>query len=87
MMVQLGNVCANFIYRADDAPYYHRGNGQLVAINIAAIVVFLLTKVYYIWRNKQKERVWNALTPEQQADYIKNTKLQGSRRLDFRFAH
>jgi hypothetical protein len=30
---------------------------------------------------------WNALTPEQQADYITNTKLQGGRRLDFRFAH
>jgi len=44
MSVQLGNVADSFIYREDDKPYYHRGNMQLVAINFAAIGVFLLTK-------------------------------------------
>ena len=47
----------------------------------------MFTKAYYIWRNKQKARIWNALTPEQQREYKVNTKLEGSRRLDFRFAH
>lgn len=87
MAVQLGNIIANFIYVDDDKPYYRRGNRNLFIINILGIVLFLLTKVYYIWRNKQKDRVWNALTKEEQDSYIKNTKLQGSRRLDFRFAH
>ena len=44
MSVQLGNVASSFIYREDDKPYYRRGNRQLVAINFAAIGVFLLTK-------------------------------------------
>lgn len=87
MSVQLGNVMANFIYMDDDAPVYRRGNGVLVGINVLCIVLFLLAKVYYIVRNKQKEKVWNALTDEQQKDYIRTTKLQGSRRLDFKFAH
>ncbi|KAG8163266.1 hypothetical protein KVR01_006563 [Diaporthe batatas] len=87
MSVQLGNIIANFIYRDDDKPYYRRGNRQLFIINILAIVLFLFTKAYYIWRNKQKDRVWNALTKEEQEYYIKNTRLQGSRRLDFRFSH
>lgn len=87
MSVQLGNIIANFIYRDDDKPYYRRGNRHLFIINLLAIVLFLFTKAYYIWRNKQKERVWNALSKEEQQHYIKNTRLQGSRRLDFRFSH
>ncbi|KKY31370.1 putative allantoate permease [Diaporthe ampelina] len=87
MSVQLGNIIANFIYRDDDKPYYRRGNRNLFIINLLAIVLFLFTKAYYIWRNKQKDRIWNALSKEEQEHYIKNTRLQGSRRLDFRFSH
>ncbi|KAK3485250.1 major facilitator superfamily domain-containing protein [Neurospora hispaniola] len=87
MSVQLGNVVANFIYLDYDKPYYHDGNTKLVVINLLAIGVFLFTKAYYVWRNKQKDKVWNGLTEEQKAEYIKTTKVQGSRRLDFRFAH
>ena len=62
--VQLGNIIANNIYREDDKPQYRRGNGVLFAINLLGIVVFLLTKAYYIRRNQQRSRVWNAMTPE-----------------------
>ncbi|PKS05694.1 hypothetical protein jhhlp_007961 [Lomentospora prolificans] len=87
MSVQLGNVADSFIYREDDKPYYHRGNTQLVMLNFASIAVFLLTKAYYIYRNKQRDHVWNSMTQEERDDYVKNTKIVGSRRLDFRFAH
>ncbi len=87
MSVQLGNIIGNFLYRADDKPLYHRGNTDLIIINLLAIVLFLFTKVYYIWRNKQRDRVWNAMSPEEQRAYKRNTTLSGSRRLDFRFAH
>ncbi|KAI1385801.1 allantoate permease [Hypoxylon trugodes] len=87
MSVQAGNVYASYIYREDDKPKYRRGNTTLLVINLISILVFLLTKLYYVWRNKQKERIWNALSEEQQVEYRKTTKLQGSRRLDFRFAH
>ena len=87
MSVQLGNVCSNFIYQDYDKPAYRVGNRNLVIINCLSIGIFLLTKAYYVWRNKQKERIWLALTPEERADYLANSKVQGSRRLDFRFAH
>jgi predicted MFS family arabinose efflux permease len=87
MMVQLGNIISTFIYKDNDKPYYHRGNKNLIIINVLAIAAFLFTKVYYIWRNKQRDRIWNAMSPEEQRDYKRNTKLTGSRRLDFRFAH
>ncbi|KAI1757563.1 major facilitator superfamily domain-containing protein [Xylaria castorea] len=87
MAVQAGNVVGNFIYLDDDKPLYKRGNSVLFAINILAIFVFLLTKVYYVWRNKQRDRIWNAMTEEEQNTYIRDTAATGSRRLDFRFAH
>lgn len=87
MAVQLGNICAAFIYRTDDKPLYHRGNTQLIIINLLGIALFIFTKVYYVTKNKIRDRKWNAMTPEEQHDYKVNTKLVGSRRLDFRFAH
>ncbi|KAI1082149.1 allantoate permease [Whalleya microplaca] len=87
MSVQTGGVYSAYIYRDDDKPTYRRGNTVLLFINLLSILVFLLTKLYYVWRNKQKEREWNTLTEEQQVEYRRTTRLQGSRRLDFRFAH
>ncbi|KAI0104643.1 MFS general substrate transporter [Nemania sp. FL0031] len=87
MAVQAGNVIGNFIYLDDDKPLYKRGNSVLFAINALSIVLFIFTKIYYVWRNKQREKVWNAMTEEERTDYIANTRTVGSRRLDFRFAH
>jgi hypothetical protein len=86
-MVQLGNICSAFIYRADDKPLYHRGNTQLIIINLLAIFLFLLTKAYYVLRNRARDKKWNSMTPQEQREYKLNTKVVGSRRLDFRFAH
>ena len=88
MFVQLSSVISANIYRADDAPRYRRGNRVLIAIAcVNLFVLYPFTKFYYIYRNKQRERIWNAMTADEREDYLKNTKLEGSRRLDFRFAH
>lgn len=87
MSVQLGGVGANYIYQDYDKPYYPHGNTKLVVINCGSICVFLFTKAYYVWRNKQKDRVWKAMTKQEQDEYLRMTRLRGSRRLDFRFAH
>lgn len=63
-MVQLGNIISANIYRADDAPLYHRGNTSLMIINFLIIGVFLGTKAYYISRNRWKARKWHAMTEE-----------------------
>lgn len=87
MAVQVGDIAAYFIYRNDDKPKYHRGNTNLLAIDIAVIVVFLATKAYYMYQNRRRDRIWNALTEGERNEYVRYSKVQGSRRLDFRFAH
>jgi len=87
MSVQLSSIASAYIYEDHDKPKYRKGNQTLVIINFVVIGVFLLTKAYYMWRNRQREKVWAAMTEQEKNDYISSTKLSGSRRLDFRFAH
>ncbi|KAK9476992.1 major facilitator superfamily domain-containing protein [Lipomyces japonicus] len=87
MFVQLSGIISSYIYRADDKPLYHRGNTVLIGLACMNIVIYLLVKLYYIFRNKQKAKKWNAMTFEQQDDYSHSTTDEGSSRLDFVFAH
>ncbi|KAL1867394.1 hypothetical protein Plec18167_008666 [Paecilomyces lecythidis] len=87
MAVQTGDVGAYFIYRDDDKPKYRRGNTNLVIINIVVIFTFLGAKAYYVYQNRRRDRIWNAMSKEERNAYVKNTEIQGSKRLDFRFAH
>ncbi|EWG50578.1 hypothetical protein FVEG_09756 [Fusarium verticillioides 7600] len=87
MFVQTGNIAASNIFREDDQPLYRRGNRVILGITSANIVLFYIVKAFYIWRNKVRDARWNALTKEQQQDYILNTTDEGQQRLDFRFAH
>ncbi|KAI2603054.1 MFS general substrate transporter [Hypoxylon fragiforme] len=87
MFVQAGGIIASNIYRADDAPLYRRGNKQLLAILAMNIVLYVLTKVYYVWRNKSRDRTWNAMTAAEKLNYLSTTTDEGNKRLDFRFEH
>ncbi|KAJ5222420.1 uncharacterized protein N7469_008660 [Penicillium citrinum] len=87
MSVQMGDIAAYFIYRDDDKPKYRRGNSALIAIAVLAIALFVGAKVYYVWENNRRDKIWNAMTEDERNDYIRNTDIQGSQRLDFRFAH
>lgn len=86
MCVQAGTIISSNVYRDDDKPLYHRGNEALLGIDILAITLFVGAKVYYVWRNKQKARRWDAMTEDEKSDYVANTKDEGNKRLDFRFA-
>ncbi|KAL2687095.1 hypothetical protein Neosp_004647 [[Neocosmospora] mangrovei] len=68
-------------------PSNRRGNKQLTAICAANIVIYLLGKAYYIWRNKQRDQAWSALSKDEQIHYLETTTDAGSKRKDFRFAH
>ncbi|KAI9287822.1 major facilitator superfamily transporter [Umbelopsis sp. AD052] len=87
MMVQIGGIAASNIYRADDAPFYKRGNKVLIGICVFDIFLFLGVKLYYIQRNKYKARIWEAYTAEEKEHYLVTTKHKGNKRLDFQFHH
>jgi hypothetical protein len=87
MTVQTGNIVASNIYREDDKPLYPRGNRILLGICVWNIFLFYFVKAFYIWRNKVRDGKWNAMSKEQQEDYVLNTTDEGMKRLDFRFAH
>ncbi|KAH8758988.1 major facilitator superfamily domain-containing protein [Diaporthe sp. PMI_573] len=87
MFVQSGNIIASNIYRDDDKPLYKRGNSILLGITCFNIVLMYLVKAFYFWRNRVRDRKWNAMTTGEQEHYLINTKDEGQQRLDFRFAH
>ncbi|KAL1594587.1 hypothetical protein SLS60_010348 [Paraconiothyrium brasiliense] len=87
MSVQLQAIIYSNIYQDDDKPLYRTGNRVLLGICVLNIFIYAFNKVYYVWRNKQRDRKWNALTAEERVEYLDTTTEEGSKRLDFRFAH
>ena len=87
MTVQMGNIISSNIYRANDKPLYHRGNTVLICIDIVAILLFLIAKVYYTYRNRSRAATWEAMTEEERTHYLDTTTDEGNKRLDFRFDH
>lgn len=74
------------IYRDGDKPLYRTGNKVLIAICAYNMAVFVGTKLFYVYINKQREQKWNNMTTEEKDHYLSTTKDKGNKRLDFRFA-
>jgi hypothetical protein len=83
--IQLSGIASSNIYRSDDSPLYRRGNSQLIAINITTIVVYALSKVYYLARNRWKKQQWDKMNSQEKATYLETTNDLGNKRLDFLF--
>ncbi|KAF5541788.1 nicotinamide mononucleotide permease [Fusarium phyllophilum] len=87
MSVQSAGIIASNVYRKDDAPRYREGNKNLLAIIALNVTLYLLTRTYYIWRNKSRDKIWDGMDDEQKKHYLDTTKDEGNKRLDFRFAY
>jgi hypothetical protein len=91
MFVQAGGIVAAYVYQTKDAdseaPDYSNGNRILLSLCCANLVIYSLTKVYYVMRNRTRDKVWGAMNEQQRLEYLNTTKDEGSKRLDFRFAH
>lgn len=87
MLVQVNSIISANIYREDDRPEYRRGNRILVAV--AAYNIFLYIAVWWYYRRKNARRgaVWEAKNADEKRSYVVNTKDEGSKRLDFKFAY
>ncbi|KAF9872030.1 hypothetical protein CkaCkLH20_10367 [Colletotrichum karsti] len=87
MTVQASSIIASNIYRKDDAPLYRRGNKVLLGIIAWNAVFAWIIKAYYMWRNKKREEIWGRMSQQEKDTYLATTTDEGSKRLDFRFAH
>ncbi|KAK1755606.1 MFS general substrate transporter [Echria macrotheca] len=87
MSVQASNIIASNIYRDDDKPLYRRGNKVLLGITAYNFVLIIGIKLFYIWKNKRRDKIWDAMSDDERQHYLKTTKDRGNKRLDFRFAH
>ncbi|KAL4936796.1 hypothetical protein BDV06DRAFT_227555 [Aspergillus oleicola] len=90
VIVQVGSVISSQIYRSWDQPYYYTGNKVLIAICALSLVVFVVQREYLRHLNRQKERQWERLSPEERIDYQANLaqrEKEGNKRLDFRFKY
>lgn len=85
MTVQVSQIIGANIYRADDAPLYRRGNSVIIGLVSWNLVLYAVAKVYYVWKNKSREKKWGAMESEEQLDYLEKNKDSGNKRLDFRF--
>jgi hypothetical protein len=90
VIVQVGSVISSQIYRADDSPYYYRGNKVLISICVLSLVVFVAQREFLRYLNRQKERKWSAMSAEEKVLYQSDQEArekEGNKRLDFRFKY
>ncbi|KAF5630339.1 tartrate transporter [Fusarium sp. NRRL 52700] len=83
MICQASSVISSQIYRDDDKPLYRRGNKVLLALVGWNVVMTVFIKGYYIWRNKTREQIWDAMSDEEKDEYLRTTKDEGNKRYCF----
>ncbi|CAI6035578.1 unnamed protein product [Clonostachys chloroleuca] len=87
MWVQVSGMIGANIYQSSDSPRYYKANKGLLVICIyLCFIQYPGTYFYYRWRNNQKAKKWDAMTPDEQHEYRTTTTDVGNKRLDFRFA-
>jgi hypothetical protein len=90
VIVQLGSLAGSQIYRKWDGPYYKTGNTVCISILAVGLAAFMGQRTWLMYLNKQKARVWDAMTPQEKMEYqtdVAARERDGNKRLDFRFAY
>ncbi|KAL2158875.1 hypothetical protein VTH06DRAFT_4067 [Thermothelomyces fergusii] len=81
MFVQASSIIASNIYRQGK---YSNSQGKQASRSERRGAI---ANAYYVFRNRQRDKKWNAMTPEERLRYLATTTDQGNKRLDFRFHH
>ncbi|EMD30968.1 hypothetical protein CERSUDRAFT_120233 [Gelatoporia subvermispora B] len=87
MFVQTGSIVSSYVYRANDAPLYKRGNRALIGITVLNIVLYLFTYFFYREINTRRDSIWKSWSPQEQKRYLDTTTDKGSKKINFRFAY
>ncbi|KAK9321295.1 major facilitator superfamily domain-containing protein [Lipomyces orientalis] len=82
--VQCGNILAANVYRESDAPYYHRGNGILIGLNVLSMIIILAIRQYYVVENRRRDKLWEQLGQDEKDEYVKSSHDLGNRQLSFK---
>ncbi|PGH17219.1 hypothetical protein AJ80_04928 [Polytolypa hystricis UAMH7299] len=80
MCVQASSIISSNIYREGDKPLYRTGNKILIGITVYNIFLFIGAKLYYVWRNKSRAKIWDAMTSEEKDAYLIGNKNRGNKR-------
>ena len=87
MSIQLSGIIGANVYQASDAPRYYTANKALLGLVVFNLVILYPgTWLLYTTVNKKRDRIWNGMSTEQKSEYLRTTKDEGNKRLDFRFA-
>ncbi|KAI8072145.1 major facilitator superfamily domain-containing protein [Gilbertella persicaria] len=81
----IAGVPASQIYQQDDSPRFFRGNWINFGICVSTVLLVLFQHTRYVLTNNYREKKWNSMSDSEKKEYLKNTKDEGSNRLDFRF--
>jgi hypothetical protein len=77
-----------FLYlsiEASDSPRFFRGNWINFGITLTAGIFLIIQHTRYVLTNKSREKKWSSFSDDEKKEYLKNTKHEGSNRLDYRF--
>lgn len=87
MSIQVSSIIGSNVYQASDAPRYYTANKALLALVVFnLVIVYPGTWLFYTMINGKRDKIWNGMTSEQKSEYLRTTKDEGNKRLDFRFA-
>lgn len=57
----------------------------MVVFNI--VLLYPGTWLFYRHINRKRDAIWDKMSSDQKTEYLRTTKDEGNKRLDFRFAH
>ncbi|CAI7627616.1 unnamed protein product [Penicillium pancosmium] len=66
----VGNIVGPFFYKSDQAPTYSMGIASLLAANIIMLLVFVVFRYAFVWENRRKERLRQALRENGNGDAL-----------------
>jgi hypothetical protein len=87
MSIQLSSIIGSNVYQASDSPRYYTANKALLAVvTFNLVILYPGTWLFYTRVNAKRDKIWDAMSTEQKSEYLRTTKDEGNKRLDFRFA-
>ena len=87
MFIDAGYMISSCIYHTKYLPTLKKGSLNLFIIMIITTVVLILTKVYYVARNRMKVNKWSNFTEEEQNSYLVTHGWKGNKTAFYNLAH